>query len=175
MTFPNRGAIDTNVLIVANGRDTNAKPQCIANSAKFLSDATRSYTVLLDSTWIILNEYKHKCNQTGQPGVGDRFLLHLLRTQADSRHVHLVRITATDDGSFLEVPESLRTFDRNDHKFIATVLADGCGAPIVNSTDSDWANDKSALEEAGINVYQLCTDSQEKKNRESNRTRKSSS
>ena len=169
MSFPERGAIDTNVLIVANARGTHVGPDCTARAVRFLVHAASSFTVLLDSKWQILNEYKNKCNDSGQPGVGDRFLLQVLRTQADSQRVHVVDITPTEDGSFLEVPASLTKFDRSDHKFIATVVSDGQGAPIVNSADSDWENDATLLNAAGINVYQLCEKIPPRKRRGANR------
>jgi hypothetical protein len=155
MTHPDRAAVDTNVLNAANARDTHASADCVAISARFLAHAARDCVVLLDSAWRIIGEYKHKCNVSGQPGPGDRFLLQVLRTQADPRRVRTVDITPDGD-SYAEVPATLSAFDPADHKFIAVVVADGQGAPIVNSTDSDWANDAHTLREAGISVHELC-------------------
>jgi hypothetical protein len=112
--------------------------------------------LLLDSGWQILHEYQNKCNSDGQPGPGDRFLLQLLRTHADPRRVRKVSITLRADGTYEEVPGFLRNFDPADQKFVAVVVADGKKATIVNSTDSDWANESPALKRAGINVHELC-------------------
>lgn len=155
MTHPDRVAIDTNVLVAANARDTHASAECVAGSARFLAHAAQHCVVLLDSTWQIVGEYRHKCNASGQPGPGDRFLLHLLRTRADPRRVRMVDITPAGHG-YTEVPATLRAFDPADQKFIAVVVADEKRAAIVNSTDSDWANDAHTLRDAGITVHELC-------------------
>ncbi|MFJ5987946.1 hypothetical protein [Lentzea sp. NPDC092896] len=156
MKLPQRAAIDTNVLIVANGKSPQASDECELAAIEFLEVAESDCVVLIDDGYEIFEEYKRYCNFHGQPGVGDHFFMHLHRSQADASRVHQVRITADGNGSYAEVPAALAKFDPSDKKFIATVLSDGQGAPIVNCVDSDWSESSGPLLASGVHVHELC-------------------
>ena len=81
-----RAIIDTNVLIAANGRDCpQVTPQCRLNSSQYLRNFQVQGIIVIDNRWLILNEYKHKVNQTGQPGIGDAFLKWILTRSVERR------------------------------------------------------------------------------------------
>ncbi len=77
--------IDTNVLIAANGRDCpQVTSECKLRTGQYLREIQINGTIVIDNQWIILNEYKNKVNQDGQPGIGDAFLKWVLTNQANS-------------------------------------------------------------------------------------------
>ncbi|WP_211294015.1 hypothetical protein [Lentzea kentuckyensis] len=156
MNLPLRVAIDTNVLKVANGQAPQASGQCEIATIEFLEHAEQNCIILIDDLYQIFDEYKKHCNFSGQPGVGDHFFMYLYRAQADRRRVNTVSIHPDGDGSYQEVPAALAKFDPSDKKFIATVIADARNAPVVNAVDSDWSESKEALQECGVDVYELC-------------------
>jgi len=156
MTLPRRVAIDTNVLIVANGESSQASDECEISAIEFLEFAEAGCLILIDDGYEIFEEYKRYCSFSGQPGVGDHFFMYLHRSQAVSGRVHKVRITPDENGSYAEVPDALAKFDPSDKKFIATVLADNQGAPIVNCVDSDWNESSGPLNACGVHIHELC-------------------
>jgi hypothetical protein len=156
VTLPPRAVVDTNVLIVANGRAGHVPDACVDSAVDFLAHAEKDGVVVLDSLWHIFDEYARHCSYRGQPGVGDRFFLHLHRTQADVRRVAKVDVHPDGLGSYKEIPEALRDFDLSDHKFVAVVVADERRSVIVNCADSDWRQAADALRQHGIEVAELC-------------------
>ncbi|MDM3846124.1 MAG: hypothetical protein PT116_14005 [Aphanizomenon gracile PMC638.10] len=38
-----------------------------------MQEIQEQHIIVLDDTWLIINEYKNKLSPTGQPGVGDAF------------------------------------------------------------------------------------------------------
>lgn len=155
-----RVVIDTNVLIVANGKASHMSTDCSIAAIDFLEYAESDAIVVLDSSSLIFEEYERHCSYRGQPGVGDRFFLHLHRTQADTRRVQKVDIHPDGNGSYNEVPEALREFDPSDQKFVATVVADEYRSVIVNCADSDWREASEELRESSIEVVELCSGSE---------------
>lgn len=155
MTHPERVVVDTNVLIVANGKAPHASDNCVIRAVEFLEHARTNSVVVMDGLGLISDEYRKYCSYRGQPGVGDFFFLHLHRMQGTSR-VQLVDVTPDGDGSYREVPSALRSFDPSDQKFIAVVVADDYRSEIVNCVDSDWSEAKDALQGAKIQVHQVC-------------------
>lgn len=155
MTLPKRVVVDTNVLIVANGKADHASGHCVISAVEFLEHARSKSVVVMDTSGLISDEYSRYCSYRGQPGVGDYFFLHLHRMQGTSQ-VELVDITPDGDESYLEVPLALRSFHGDDLKFIAVVVADNYLPEIVNCVDSDWLNAEAALQQANIKVHQLC-------------------
>ncbi len=155
MTYPERAVVDTNVLIVANGKASHASDNCVIRAVEFLEQARLNSAVVMDNLGLISEEYRKYCSYRGQPGVGDFFFLHLHRMQGTSR-VPLVDITPDGDGSFEEVPSALRSFDPSDQKFIAVVVADDYRPEIVNCVDSDWSEARDTLQAAKIQIHQVC-------------------
>ncbi|WP_245690844.1 hypothetical protein [Sinosporangium album] len=148
--------IDTNVLIVSNGEADHVSDECVISAISFLEHAESRGVVVLDNSQQIFEEYQRYCSYRGQPGVGDRFFLHLHLTQADPRRVQKVDITPDGHGSYSEVPDGLRKFDPSDHKFVATVVADGRRSVIVNCADSDWRESAQELNQNQIEVIEIC-------------------
>ncbi len=151
--------VDTNVLIVANGRDCpQASPECVVTCARRLQDVQQHGTLVLDDAWHIIREYMHKVSQTGQPGAGDAFLKWVLTNQSNAQCVEKVLITPIGDDEFAEFPSTptLANFDRSDRKFVAVALTHPQKPPICNAVDSDWRNFHEALVQAGVTVEFLC-------------------
>ena len=69
--------VDTNVAIVANQRDdAPASPDCVRRCITLLNEFQRDQRPLeIDDGWHILREYQRNLRSTGQPDVGDAFLL----------------------------------------------------------------------------------------------------
>ena len=156
-----RAIIDTNVLIAANGRDCpQVTPQCRLNSSQYLRNFQIQGVIVIDNRWLILNEYKHKVNQTGQPGIGDAFLKWVLTNQANFKRCEQIRINPLKDASFEEFPDDpeLEKFDQSDRKFVAVALTTPDRPPIVNAVDSDWLEFYEPLVKNGIKIQFLCPD-----------------
>jgi hypothetical protein len=158
VTHPNRVVVDTNVLVVANGKCDQASPECVIRATEFLVNAQRHAVTVLDVGHDIFSEYQNRCSFKGQPGVGNRFFVYLHQAQADPRRVAKVPTHPDGNDSYVEVPPSLADFDRSDHKFIATFIADERRSVIVNSWDSDWREARHDLAAERIRVAELCPD-----------------
>ncbi|MEW9546941.1 hypothetical protein [Nonomuraea sp. NPDC050783] len=156
MNHPSRVVIDTNVLIVANGKADHMSSGCANSAIEFLEHAESRAVVVLDSSGQIFEEYERYCSFKGQPGLGDHFFLHLHRRQADPRCVQKVHITPDGNGSYEEIPDGLRAFDPSDHKFVATAIADERKSVIVNCADSDWRQAAQELTHNHIVVIEIC-------------------
>lgn len=149
--------IDTNVLQVANGRETQAPSECAMMCVEALTNAQQQI-IALDNHWLILTEYKKNANTSGQPGVGDAFLLWLLRNQANPLHCEMVPITPLGHGDFAEFPSDheLAGFDLSDRKFVAVALTSRHDPEIVNAVDTDWWHFQKVLQRCGVQVRFLC-------------------
>jgi hypothetical protein len=155
--------IDTNVLIVANNRESDqASPECITSCATWLEKFKKEGILVIDSNWLIISEYKKKVNQLGQPGVGDAFLRWVLLNHGNSNRCHQVSITKISEHEFKEFPktESLEKFDLSDRKFVAVALTHPQRPAIVNAVDSDWYNHQNALSEHKVQIEFLCDQNQ---------------
>jgi len=152
--------VDTNVPIVANQKSEQASPACVQACIKKLQDIQQSqYVLVIDAQWKIINEYKQRLNQSGQPGVGDAFLKWVLTNWMNPTRCVSVSITPQED-TFAEIPAEpiLRTFDPSDRKFIATALAHPQKPPILNAVDTDWWHYQLILAHHDIQVEFLCPD-----------------
>jgi hypothetical protein len=68
--------IDTNVLIVANGKDATWPKSLATECARFLDNVRLSGgLVRLDESYLILKEYGNKLPSRGRQGAGDAFYL----------------------------------------------------------------------------------------------------
>ena len=87
MTF----VVDTNVAIVANGRETNADMRCQLTCVETLKNLTSREVVAIDDAGDIFREYKQRLNFSGMPGVGDAFLKHVFNNQYQNDRVRRLR------------------------------------------------------------------------------------
>lgn len=163
--------IDTNVMVVANGRDASpqATEECVIQCRVRLAQIFRgSEIVLLDDKKRIIQEYRNNLNEKGR-GLGDRFWQELMRRmwgeQEKFIRVHITPLAenGTDFEEFPNDDPSLKNFHKKDRKFVAVVLAyqreSGQEAPILIADDSGWEEFKTALETHGVRVDSICADS----------------
>ena len=150
--------VDTNVVVVANGRSEQASSGCVETCGERLEEIMRGEEKLvLDNRWIILREYMQNLRSNGAD-VGDRFLGWILvnkDTQCD-----LVPITPVDgsENEFEEFPDdtALDGFDPADWKFIAVACAHSEKPPILQAVDSRWWDFRDAFRRNGVTVEFIC-------------------
>lgn len=150
-----RIVIDTNVLIVANGKSRQADPKCQIACIEMLEGATKGKRVaLIDTCNLIMDEYKRHCSFAGEPGPGNAFFKFLHDNEFSQNSVIRVPVQKTPDkaGGFSNLPPS--KLDRSDRQFLAVAKA-GSGR-IVNATDSDWSQHAKFIASVGIQVRELC-------------------
>jgi hypothetical protein len=154
--------IDTNVLIVANNRESeHASLQCVISCQKYLQSFRESKILVIDNKWEILKEYLKyykKAHNTGQPRVGDEFLEWVLSNQNNPKHCQKAPITKICENEFEEFPksESLKKFDPSDRKFVAVALTHSAKPPITVAIDRGWNTHQEALTEYGVDIEFLC-------------------
>jgi len=154
--------VDTNVPLAANNK-ADASPDCILKCVEALTEIMADkQTLVIDNGWRIIREYMNKLSQSGQPGVGDRFLKWVLINLANPSRCMQVAITprADDKDHFEEFPDDpdLASFDRADRKFVAVACAHLERPPILQALDTKWWGWKEALERVGVTVTFLCQD-----------------
>lgn len=150
-----RHVVDTNVPVVANGRNTNASTVCRIAAIEFLEELLRRGRIVLDLGGHIQEEYERHLFPIGQPGVGDRFYQEVLLSSLN--RVERVELRQDhDSGEYLDFPNDpqLQNFDPSDRKFAAASRKSG--APVANAVDSDWLNFEAALAANGINIRFIC-------------------
>ncbi len=153
----NQWVVDTNVMVVANGRHDGDRPVssgCRAASIEFLLEfLKRDNCVLVDYADAVLTEYRDYLNLSGQPGVGDRFLQELYRNVA---RIQRVDLPIGEDGEYADLHPDIAAsgFDPSDRKFAALALQQG--VPVANSVDSDWIEHLALLTDCGVVVNLLC-------------------
>ncbi len=148
--------IDTNVLRVANGGPEYLMT-CVRSCASALAKL-QSGLIVIDDGFRLIREYKSHARESGQPGVGDAFLLWLLRNHRNPAVCELVPLAETTPGDFDAFPSDpdLWNFDRSDRKFVAVALTSKHGPRILNAVDSDWCLFLTALNRNGVTVEFLC-------------------
>ena len=146
--------VDTNVAIVANGRNTSADVRCQLTCVERLQSIATGEVVAVDDQGAIVEEYAKRLNYSGGPGVGDAFFKHVFDNQYRDDRVLRVSVTPMEDDrrSFAELPEN--TFDPSDRKFLAVAVV--AGATVLNATDSDWDEQASLMKELEVDIRQLC-------------------
>lgn len=159
--------IDTNVPLAANGK-SSAGPACVLAAVQRIQQMQAHEILVLDTAFLILKEYQNKLSPTGQPGVGDAFLLWAWRNHTNPRHCELVALELAEDGSFAAFPTAaeLARFDPSDRKFVAAALTHHARPPIVNATDSDWHEHREALGRHGIQIEFVCPEEMAKPRRQ---------
>ncbi len=149
-----RRVVDTNVAVVANGRNTNASLYCRMAAIDALAGLLRRGRIVIDAGGEMAAEYQVYCEPKGQPGVGDRFFREVLMNYHGK--VERILLAKRNDGTFVDFPDdpALVTFDPSDRKFAAA--ARKAAVPVMNATDSDWSYHHAALSRNGIEVEFVC-------------------
>lgn len=150
--------VDTNVLVVANGRNGGSYA-CARNCARALLDIKHFGVIVIDDGDLILSEYRTHCSLSGQPGLGDSFIRWIHDNCGRGELVHMVALTRREGGGdFAEFPEhpELAEFDPADKKFVAVANAHQDKPPILQASDSKWWDWKDPLMSSGITVEFLC-------------------
>jgi hypothetical protein len=154
--------IDTNVLLVADGKANQMSAACRAECAQRLEAVKKGDRVVLDHQWLILREYQKKLSPSGKPPTpGNLFLKWLMTVCRNEQHVSQVSITATnhEQTKFAEFPadETLElAFDPADRKFVAAANVHPEHPPILESADSKWLGWETDLQKHGIQLEVLC-------------------
>ena len=152
--------VDTNVVVVANGRSEQASSDCVDTCGEKLEEIMRGeMKLVLDNRWIILREYMRNLRSNGAD-VGDRFLGWILANR--DKRCDLVSITLVDgsEHEFEEFPDgpALVGFDPDDRKFIAVAIAHPEKPPILQAVDSQWWDFRDAFRRNGVTVEFICKD-----------------
>ena len=150
-----RIVVDTNVLVVANGNNEQADPECELACVEMLEGATKGkQVVLLDASDLIMDEYEGYCSYSGESGVGDMFFKFLHDHQYSHNTVIrvLIQETPDEDGGFANLPPN--DFDRDDRKFLA--VAEAGDGRVVNATDSHWSEHADFISSICVQVLELC-------------------
>jgi hypothetical protein len=149
-----RRVVDTNVGIVANGKDTNATMACRLAALDALASILNQGSIVVDMAGEMQEEYRKYFSPSGQPGVGDRFFQTVLMNFAG--RVERVELEKGADGAFVDFPADgdLVGFDFSDRKFAAA--ARKLNVPVLNAVDSDWLDYYEALLRNGIAVDFVC-------------------
>lgn len=163
--------IDTNVLVVANGRSAapQATEKCVILCRNRLSEILRGpEVVLLDDKKRIIREYRNNLNEKGR-SFGDRFWLELKRRLYNPKSypntVLTVQITpfggnGTEFEEFPNDDTSLEKFHKKDKKFVAVAIAYQTNhdkdSPILKAEDSGWEEFKDVLATHGVQVHAIC-------------------
>jgi hypothetical protein len=157
--------IDTNVLLVADGRANHMSPSCRIGCIDRLLEVRQNERVVLDECGLILEEYRSNLRPNPQTA-GAAFLLWILQRQGDPQHVDRVKITVLDatNSIFAEFPEdpALANFDLSDRKFVAVANSHPSKPPILQAADSKWLGWEPALNANGITVEFVCRNELEK-------------
>ena len=152
--------VDTNVAVVANGRNTTADAHCRLACVNELRSVAAGAVVAIDDGTTedkrsaIMKEYARRLNFSGAPGAGDVFFKYVFDNQYRASRVRRVPVTPSENDrhGFDELPEN--DFDRSDRKFLAVAVV--ARATVLNATDSDWDEHASLMEELGVEIHQLC-------------------
>lgn len=152
--------MDTNVLLVAEGRHEDVSEECVLACVARLQKIMRGEVVVVDDGYRVLGEYQNKLDPKRGKGVGAAFLKWLLQQQANSRHVVQVSITEHAKDCYREFPVAHieAEFDPPDRRFPAVSNAHPSKPPILQAADCKWLRWWPDLRAAGIAVHFLCPD-----------------
>lgn len=150
--------IDTNVLAVAEGMNPDASDACRAACTELLRCVQTGQIVAVDDAGLAISEYISVLKRAKTSGIGSKLAVALARRQHDPRVCRKIAITPCDTppGSFEEVPDGLRDFDLDDHKWIAIANADDTRPQVFQALDGEWWDRQRDFVAHGIDVQFLC-------------------
>ena len=150
-----RSVVDTNVLVVANGRATHVDEACQLSCVDELARLAREEVVCVDDKWLIMREYQSRTKQDGQTRPGSAFYKHVWQKMGDTNRIRLIPVEPRDaEGRDFAEPVLPPNNLKKDAKFLAVAVK--ADAVIVNAADSDWAEHRELTDRLGIDVRQLC-------------------
>ena len=152
--------VDSNVLLVAEGKHPEANEACRACCIRRLEEIRETCSVVLDEQHLLLNEYQHRLSPGADRGPGSAFVDWLLHHQADTRHVQWVSLQVLAENCYAEFPDEAlsEVFDPSDRKFVAVANAHPEKPPILQATDCKWLDWWPQLAANGIQVEFVCPD-----------------
>jgi hypothetical protein len=155
-----KAVIDTNVLLVANGKHADVSPECVMECVNRLLAVQKNGITVVDDGYRILSEYQNKTHPNQPKGPGDVFLKWLLRNTGNVAHVEQVSLTETNADEFAEFPDPAlqASFDAPDRKVAAVAHAHPDKPPVWQAADCKWVDWWPALEAKGVRVEFLCRD-----------------
>jgi hypothetical protein len=151
-----KAVLDTNVLLVANGRHYDVSEDCVIGCIRLLELIMQEGIAVVDDNHRILGEYLKKTSPNQPSGAGDKFLKWLLQNSVT--RMEMVPLTETAADCFIEFPDPALEpqFDQSDRKFAAVAYAHPDRPPIWQAVDCKWLNWWAALKAKGVNVVFLC-------------------
>jgi len=155
--------VDTNVVLVANKKSSDASPGCVRVCAQRLNEIRSRGRVVVDDAHRIFNEYRNKTlTKKGQREPGDEFVLWMITNLWNPERCTQVKLTQkqSDEQDFEEFPDhtDLKNFDRSDRVFVAVANAHPDRPPILAACDTDYWHHGKALAARKITVDFLCED-----------------
>lgn len=152
--------IDSNVLLVADGRHPQASPFCQQRCIDTLARVRLEHQVVLDEQHLLLDEYLHKLQPLHHTGPGSDFLNWLLHQQDNPQHVQWVNLHVLGENDYAEFPDDrlAEEFDPADRKFVAVAHAHPEKPNILQATDCKWLDWWPQLQANGIDVEFVCAD-----------------
>ena len=150
--------VDTNVILVANGRHEGASPECVIACVEGLNDLMKSGVLVIDDGFRILLEYLNKTSPREAKGVGDVFVQWALRHCGQANRVQQVALTEQGPDKYAEFPDPAlqARFDKSDRMFAAVAHAHSGSPTIWQATDCKWLDWWPALKACGVDVKFLC-------------------
>lgn len=148
--------VDTNVAVIANGRETTASGACQIKTIEFLEALVARDRTIIDAGSQVLDEYRKRLKAEGQPGVGDLFFRHLLDNQGNAKAVRVVDECGprADPLKHAFAHGELSAFDPSDRPF--AICAAVGRARVATATDSDWLIHEVGLQACGVRVDFIC-------------------
>jgi hypothetical protein len=131
---------------------------CRLACVQALRTVVRSGILIIDSDGEVLEKYHRYLTHRGQPGVGDAFFKHVIDHQFNTNKVRCIPLERHEEREFNAFPAdpALATFDRSDRIFVALAIVAPGKPHILNAVDSDYYENKAALEKARVQVQELC-------------------
>lgn len=155
---PLKVVIDTNVLLVANQQHADISSDCIASCIEHLQKVQSDGVVVIDDSFIILNEYQNKTSISPPRGVGDVFLKWLLRNMGNPARVEMVSVSLSDIDIYAEFPDQAlqHEFDPPDRIFPTVANVHAEKPTIWQAADCKWIDWWPKLAKHDIKVKFLC-------------------
>lgn len=155
--------VDTNVLAVAEGLNEDASSNCKAACVRLAGQIANGDVVLaVDSATTgekVFKEYLERLAQSPHDGIGKKLAVNLYHRRFDQSVCQIVEAAPCQDDpqtDFEDMPDDLRDFDRDDHKWIAVARAAPQHTPVFQALDGEWWERREDLLSEGVEVQFLC-------------------